>query len=218
MAIKKNDFVELDYIGSLKESNQIFDITNKEEAKKLKIFNEKAEYGSIKVIIGEKQLVKGLEDFLIGKEPGEYKVELTAEQAFGKKNPKLMRIIPMNAFIKQNIKPFPGLQLNLDGLIGTVRSVSGGRVVMDFNHPIAGRDVVYEVKVKGIITDAKEKVGILIHNLHRDIKFDFKSNVVEIHADVPKQLEEAIEKKIKGLVQEVKEVKFVKPKAEDKKK
>ena len=147
MAIKQNDFIELDYIGRIKEGNHIFDITNKEEAKKNKIFNEKAEYGPVKVVIGEKQLVKGLEDFLIGKEVGKYTVELTSEKAFGKKNPKLMKIIPTNVFIQQNIKPFPGLQLNLDGLIGTVRSVSGGRVIMDFNHPLAGKDLTFKIKV-----------------------------------------------------------------------
>ena len=211
MAIKQNDFIELDYIGRIKEGNHIFDITNKEEAKKNKIFNEKAEYGPVKVVIGEKQLVKGLEDFLIGKEVGKYTVELTSEKAFGKKNPKLMKIIPTNVFIQQNIKPFPGLQLNLDGLIGTVRSVSGGRVIMDFNHPLAGRDIIYEVDIKRIITDTKEKVEIMIHGLHRDIKFDFKNNILEITADVPKQLEEAVEKKINGLISEVKEVKFKKP-------
>lgn len=219
MAIKTNDFIEIDYIGKVKETDQIFDITNKEDAKKNNVFNEKAEYGPVKVVIGEKQLVKGLEDFLIGKEIGKYKVELTAEKAFGKKNPKLMRIIPMNVFVQQNIKPFPGLQLNLDGLIGTVRSVSGGRVIMDFNHPLAGRGIIYEVDVKRIITDAKEKVEIMIHGLHREIKFDFKDNVLEINTDLPKQLEEAVEKKIKGLISDVKEVKFKKPevKKEDKK-
>lgn len=208
MPIKKHDFIELDFIGKLKDSNEIFDLTEESIAKENNILNPKFSYKPVKICIGEKHLVKGLDDFIIGKDPGNYRVELKAENAFGKKDPKLMRLIPESAFKDKNIKPFPGLKINMDGFLGVVRSASGGRVIMDFNHPLAGRDVVYEIKIKRIITDPKEKAQAVLDLFHPEIKFDIKNSKLTIKLKLPKQIEDSLSGKIKELIPEIKEVIF----------
>ncbi|MFS6939009.1 hypothetical protein ACDX33_11095, partial [Neisseria animaloris] len=74
-----------------------------------------------------------------------------AEEAFGKRQVNLIKLVPTNIFTKQNMTPVPGLHVNLDGIYGVIRSVSGGRTIVDFNHPLSSHDLVYEVDIKRIV-------------------------------------------------------------------
>ena len=158
MALKKGDFIEVEYTGKTKEEGFIFDTTDEAVAKKNNIFNEQYTYGPVIICLGENQVLKGIDMQLEGKEPGSHTVTISPEDGFGKKNAKLLRMIPLPAFKKQNIVPHPGLQINMDGVVGTVRTVTGGRTIVDFNHPLASKELEYEVKVNRIITDDKEKI------------------------------------------------------------
>lgn len=172
MAIKENDFVEINYTGKVKDGGEVFDTTNEALAKEHQIHNPRASYKPVIICVGKAQLLKGIDNALIGKEPGTFTIELTPEDAFGKKDAKLMQMIPMNKFKEQNIKPMPGLRLNIDNHMGTVRAISGGRVIVDFNHPLAGKDLVYDIEVKRIVTDKAEQVQgmlLLLFGLQADV-------------------------------------------------
>ena len=156
--IKNHDFVEIDYVAKIKGLDQIFDLTNKKDATAHNFYDEHRKYGSMIICVGENNLISGLDKNLLGKKPGKYKFEIDSNEGFGKKNPKLIKLVGKNIFIKQNINPVPGLQINIDGAIGTIRSISGGRCIVDFNHPLAGRDLEYDVNVIKIITDNKDKI------------------------------------------------------------
>jgi FKBP-type peptidyl-prolyl cis-trans isomerase 2 len=162
MAIKKQDFVEIEYTGKLKEENIIFDTSDEKTAKDNGLYNKMHSYGPVKIMIGSSQVLPGLDKFMEGKEPGEYKVILDPTGGFGKKNAKLLRLIPKNIFIKQQINPMPGLPINIDGSDGIIKTVSGGRCIVDFNHPLSGKTLEYDLKIKRIITDEKEKVSAIL--------------------------------------------------------
>lgn len=217
MPIKKNDFIEIDFVGKVKETNQVFDLTTEEDAKKYNAHNPKAKYKPLKACIGQGHLVKGLEEFLIGKEENKaYTVDLTPEQAFGKKDPKLMKIVSMSVFKDQNIRPFPGLRVNFDNYQGTIKTVSGGRCIVDFNHPLAGHNVIYDLKVKNIITSVDEKVHTMLHGFLGHIEHDFKDGKLVLKFDLPKELQDPINTKLKEVIPEIKEIAYEKPKKEDK--
>lgn len=204
MPIKEKDFVEVEYTGKIKEDSIIFDTTDGKTAKDNNIHNPNVNYGPIVVCIGEGHLLKGLEDNLVGKEPGKFHFELKPEDAFGKKNAKLLKLVPTSVFRKQGIMPQPGLQVNIDGILGTVRTATGGRCIVDFNHPLSGKEIVYDIKVNKIITDAKEKVAAMVNlqfNLKKDdflveetegsvnVKFNKKIN---LNKEIEKKLSEKI--------------------------
>lgn len=211
MPIKKKDFIELEYTGRLKENNLIFDTTDEKVAKENNIFSKEKTYHPIVICVGEGHILNGIDKNIEGKEFGKYKIDLSAEDAFGKKDPKLMQLIQTNKFLQQGIRPVPGLQINMDGIIGTVRSVSGGRTIMDFNHPLAGKDIIYEVKINKFITDAKEKITAVLQRLlnldhvHVDLK-DGKTKI-GLHNNLPDEITKELSKKIIELC-EVKEVEF----------
>jgi FKBP-type peptidyl-prolyl cis-trans isomerase 2 len=160
--IKHGDFIELDYTGKIKDDKVVFDTTSEQVAKDNQMFNAKYKYGPVIVCMGEGHLVKGLDDSLIGKNPGKYTIEVKAEHAFGKKSAELLKLIPMKLFSKDQVKPFVGLEVNVDGTLGIVRSVSGGRVIVDFNHPLSSKDLVYDVEVKRIVVDPLEKTRAVL--------------------------------------------------------
>lgn len=211
MKLKKGDFIEIEYTGKVKETGEIFDLTSEEEAKKNNIYNPKAHYGPVIICIGQNDILKGLDTQLIGKEKGEYTIEISPENGFGKKNPKLMKIVSTNIFKKQKIAPFPGLRLNMDGLLGTIRSVSGGRTIVDFNHPLAGRNLIYKIKINQLITKPEEKLrGFIQLHLGKSVKSELKDNCAIIHIDLPEPVQKEIEKKLKNTIKEIKKVAFSK--------
>ncbi|MBU0930098.1 MAG: FKBP-type peptidyl-prolyl cis-trans isomerase, partial [Nanoarchaeota archaeon] len=199
--IKKHDFIEIDYIGKVKSTDQIFDLTNKEIAEKNNIQMEH-EYKPIIICVGEKNILKGIDDNLIDKEVGkEYEFTIKPEDGFGKRNPKLMKLINVNVFKKSNIMPMPGLQINIDGTLGTIRSFSGGRVIVDFNHPLADRELVYKVNILREVKDQKEKLTACMKFMNlTDDKFEIELNkdetIIRLKAHLDKTLKEMLEKKV----------------------
>ncbi len=204
---KERDFIEIDYIGKIKETSQIFDLTSEELAKKEKIFNKDSKYGSKVICLGENQLLPALDKFLIDKEVNkDYTLELKPEEAFGKKDPKLVKIVSSENFTKQKINPFPGLQINASGLVGTIRSVTGGRVVVDFNHPLAGKNIVYEIKINKIIDNDQDKLKSLLENFlglkneEYEIKIENNKAAVTIKPAVPAEFKEQLKEKAEELI------------------
>ena len=97
----------------------------------------------------------------------------------------------------------PGLQVNIDGIVGTIRNAAGGRIIVDFNHPLAGRDLIYEVKVNQILTKKQDKISSLIKLLlNQETKVVIKEGIAEItlQDELPPELQKELEKKIIELV------------------
>ncbi|HJN56908.1 MAG: peptidylprolyl isomerase [Candidatus Woesearchaeota archaeon] len=217
--IKKHDFIEIEYTGKLKEEDVIFDTTDADVAKKNNLHSH-SDYGPVVVCVGENQVLRGIDKGLDGKEIGkEYDVEIKPEDAFGSKDAKLIQLIPTSKFKQQKIQPMPGMQINIDNTIGIVKTVSGGRTLVDFNHPLAGKDLFYKVKINKKITDDKEKLSSYI-KLSLGIK-DFNLEINENNAkiglkiEIPKEAEEKLREKITGLIPSIKKVElsFVKEEA-----
>ena len=211
--LKKNDFVEIEYTARVREDNTVFDTTDEKIAKDNDLYEASSEYGPIVVCIGQHQLLEGLDKELEGKETGKsYKIELKPENAFGKKNSKLLKILSSTAFRKQNVQPVPGLQVNMDGILGTIRSVTGGRLVIDFNHPLAGKDILYEIKLNRIVTDDKEKLKKYLELQLNEKNVDVEITNSEAKATLSKEpssaVKEKLEKKAAELIPSVKKLVF----------
>ncbi|HHT18403.1 MAG: FKBP-type peptidyl-prolyl cis-trans isomerase [Euryarchaeota archaeon] len=184
MPVKNGDFIKLEYTGKVQETGDVFDSTSEEVAEENGIHSDKKTYGPVSVIIGGGHVLKGMEEALVDMEEGEEKtIELTPEEAFGERDPKLIQLVPMSEFKKQGIKPQVGMAITSEGNTGIIRSVSGGRVRLDFNHELAGKNLEYQVKVVGIIEDDAEKVKSLIELHYRTPNLDSEKHQVDIEED-----------------------------------
>jgi FKBP-type peptidyl-prolyl cis-trans isomerase SlyD len=206
MAFKKHDFVEIEYTGKL-EDGSIFDTTDAEIARKYKLGNQNSTFTPAVICLGEDHVLKGMESQI--KELGTFKVKLAPEQAFGKKDSKLLKLMPMKIFVKEKLRPVVGLEVNIDGMYGIVRSVSGGRVIVDFNHPLSGKTLEYDVKVNRQITDTLEKARAVFKNEMR-----IAENILELKEDklvikeekFPTEVIDNVKKRILELIPEIKDV------------
>jgi FKBP-type peptidyl-prolyl cis-trans isomerase 2 len=160
--MEKGDIAVISYTATDKTNDKVFDSTIAVNAKKAGIFDERVSYAPVHVIIGNKELMPALEEELIKMNAGEQKkVLLNPKKAFGERKPELIKVMPMKEFISRDIRPVPGLMVEMNNVRGKVQSVSGGRVRVDFNHELAGKELEYDVKVEKILTEKKEKLDAL---------------------------------------------------------
>ena len=184
MEIKNKDFIEIEFSAKIKDG-EVFDTTYKEEAKKMGV-----EENSVKPLImavGYEMVVPGLDKDLIGKEINkEYSVEIGFKEAFGKRDPTLIQMVSLNNFKEENVMPQRGMQFSLDGRLARILSVSGGRVLVDFNNALAGKNVVYEYKIIRKVEDKKEQLDALQEFFFRK-NFDSEINEKEIKLRIDKE-------------------------------
>ena len=165
MKTKKNDFVEIDFVARIKDGN-VFDTTKEEEAKKAGLISEKAEkkdqFKPLSVCIGQGMLIKGLDKALENKEVGkDYRIELKPSEAFGLRDAKLIKTVALSSFKEM---PQRGMFVNVDGIVARVVTVTSGRALLDFNNPLAGKPLMYDIQIIRIIKESKveaEKVEVI---------------------------------------------------------
>ncbi len=177
--LQKGDFIEIFFIGKIHDTEEIFDSNIKEEIEKIPHINPKEIEKMSKPFIyalGEGMFLEGVDNYLIGKEIGKHSLFLKSEKAFGKRDPKSIQMVPKKVFLQHKINPVQGVVLNFDGKRGKILSVSGGRILVDFNHPLAGKDVDYSIIVKRKVEDMQEKLKAFNEFL---FKQDFKKEIKE---------------------------------------
>ena len=178
--LKKNDFIELEYVGKIKDSGLVFDTNIEKEAKEI---NLDIKTRPLIICLGQGMVLPAIDDFLIGKDTGKYSLTLSPEKAFGKRVRDLIKTIPLSVFANQNIKPQPGMVFAFDSLFGKVIS-TGSRVIVDFNNPIAGKEVEYDLNVKRKIEEENEKVKSLILTFFRkSLEFEIKDRKLIIKCE-----------------------------------
>jgi FKBP-type peptidyl-prolyl cis-trans isomerase 2 len=214
--MEEGSFVYVDLTGKIKESGEIFETTKEDVAKAAGIFNEKFKYRPILVIIGSRNILPSLENAIKSMQVGEKRVvELEPKNAFGERREELIKLFNLSLFKQQNVDVYPGASVTINGLPGKVISVSGGRVKVDFNHPLAGKTVIYEVEIKGEIKDVNEKISAIVTYYSDLEKGEFSLNIdgktVEIDTrdkDLPAGVKEIIANAVKRWVG-MEKVKFI---------
>ncbi len=187
MPIDEKTFVKMDYTGREKVSGRVFDTTLEDVAKEAGIYDDKKDYHPMILAVGSSQLIPKLHDEIKKLDIGEKEtVEIPCEDAFGKRDPSLIQLIPMREFKKQDIKPFVGMPISLDGQQGIVRTISGGRVRVDFNPELAGKDITYEIEILDTIEDNSEKIKGLIEVYYGNPNLDVDKTEISIEDGIAK--------------------------------
>jgi len=179
MSLQKKDFVEIEFTGKVKNSG-VFDTNIEEEAKKIGI---EIKTRPLIICLGEGMILPAIDEFLISKELGSYVLELKPEKAFGIRKRELIKIMPSNVFKKQGMAPSIGMVFSFDNTLGRVSSVSGGRITIDFNNPLAGKEVVYEIKTKRKVDEINEKIKTLeLYFFQKEFPFKVEEKKLVIEA------------------------------------
>ncbi len=176
--------IRLDYKAYLADTDKLYDTTIEAAAKEAGIYNEKVEYKPMSYIVGSNRLFplidKAIADAKVGEE---FTVDVPCEEGAGVRNPKLMETHNINEFYKAEIYPQPGVTVTLGNRTGTILKVGAGRVVVDFNNPLAGHDLKYVMTVTEEVTDDSAKAAAIIaadFGNADEFKFEFPGEKVVV--------------------------------------
>ncbi|MCJ7450412.1 MAG: FKBP-type peptidyl-prolyl cis-trans isomerase [Candidatus Nanohaloarchaeota archaeon QJJ-9] len=201
--MEENDVVEINYVGRVKSTGKVFDLTDREIAEEEDIDTQNMDLGPVKILIGGEYVIEGLEDAIKGMKVGEEKeIEVTRQKAFGSRKSDNIETVAEKEFKEYDITPRRGMTVEVDGRRGKVIASNNGRVKVDFNHPLAGKDLEYEVEVLRKIKELKEKVEAVM-DYHAPIEYEINVEgeklTVEIEEELPKGLKSEVEEDIEQL-------------------
>ncbi|MEM5766371.1 MAG: peptidylprolyl isomerase [Candidatus Aenigmatarchaeota archaeon] len=212
--MKSGDFVYIEYTAKISDTGEIFDTTKEEVAKEAGIFNERIKYGPLPIIVDAGFTILGLNEEIKEMNVGEKKrVLIPPEKAFGERSEELVKLIPEAKFKEQDVKVVSGSYVMVNNLRGKVISIDGGRVKVDFNHPLAGKSLEYEVEIVKKVEDIEEKVKAIVDYFTglEDFNVKVKEKEVEIETktEIEGRVKSAIASQIIKWIEEVDTVKFV---------
>jgi len=138
--VKNGDSVKVNYTGKL-EDGTVFDTSDNKEPLEFKV--------------GEGKLIKGFEAAVVGMEPGEEKtVQIPADEAYGPHHPEMIMVIDRKE-VPDTITPKVDQMLQVRQKDGTtfavkVTDVSEKSLTLDANHPLAGKDLTFDIQLAEI--------------------------------------------------------------------
>jgi peptidylprolyl isomerase len=190
-AVNKGDFIMVEMTGRA-ETGEIIDTTDEELAREEDVYDEGRTYGPRLVIVGDGYVLRGLDQRLPGVPfDEETEIEIPAAEAFGERDPANVQMIPYRMLRSKGVNPVIGAELEIDGRPAIVRSAGAGRVQVDYNHPLAGRKVVYRLKVTENVTDDKKRMEALIGRRFLGIdpgEFKLRKTKKKLRIGVPDQI------------------------------
>ena len=198
--------VLINYTG--RTDGEIFDTTSEEVAYENDLHRDDANYEPVPVLIGKGYVIDGLEEALLDMEVGGKKeVEVPSEKAYGPRDSDNVKTYPEREFKKQGVEVHPGEEIMIGQRRGKVISRQSGRVRIDFNHPLSGKDLEYEVEVVEKVED-DEEIARKIYSYrigHGEIEIEegkVKIPGTHSHGDHEHELSEEIREKITEEIEE----------------
>jgi FKBP-type peptidyl-prolyl cis-trans isomerases 2 len=156
MALKKGDFIRINYTGRM-EDGKVFDTTDETVAKAENVHTSQGLYGGDVIIVGYGHTIAGLDKELVGKDVGsEGTVTIGPEDAFGMPQEELIQSVSTSKF--KDGRAQIGMVIEQEGRQGVVTKVIGRRATIDFNSPLAGKNVSYTYKVEAVLDADEDKI------------------------------------------------------------
>ncbi len=138
---KSGDVVRVHYTGRLEDGA---------------IFDTSANRGPLQFTIGEDQVITGFEQAVVGMNPGESKtVEVSADEAYGPHREEMIVAVSREQ-LPAELEPRVGQRLHIQQEGGRtipviVSEVSETSVTLDANHPLAGRDLTFDIQLLEVV-------------------------------------------------------------------
>ncbi len=188
------------------KTGRVYQTTKEEVAKENGIYSEKSTYLPILVIPGEADLFPKVMEKVLKLEEGEkFELELNPEDAYGNYDRGKVRVYSIKRLEREGIQPRVGEIVQIDRQSGIIQSITGGRVTVDFNHPLAGKKILVEGEIVKRVEDELEKVRSIVADSFdvplEDIKIE-KNEEGAVTVELPSKayvLRDAYSRKIRSL-------------------
>ncbi len=193
MTFDKGSLILVDYTAKVNDSEDVFDTTLEEDAKKYSIHEPNVKYQPKLVSIGEVSypVLKGLDEALAKTSVGDkLTVEVTPDKGFGERDSGKVRMVPLRKLGEDAEKVSVGDTIEVDNKRGIIRFIGSGRVQIDYNHRYAGKTILFDVNVLKSLDSPNDKIdGILKNRLPvEDTKIAFDLKDKEVSVIVPEEI------------------------------
>ena len=134
---KKGNRVKVHYTGKLQDGT---------------IFDSSIEREPLEFVIGDGNMIKGFDQAVEGMQTGEtVTANIPSSEGYGERRPDMMVEVPIDQ-VPENINPAVGQQLSVQQANGqtmpvVVTAVSEDKITLDANHPLAGKDLTFEINL-----------------------------------------------------------------------
>jgi FKBP-type peptidyl-prolyl cis-trans isomerase 2 len=140
--VKHGDTIKVHYTGTLNDGT---------------IFDDSLTRDPLQFKVGDNALIAGFEEAVLGMNTGEWKtVKIPADKAYGRHREDLVVAADLK-MLPPDIKPVVGQQLqisqeNATPLIVSVIEITKSKVILDANHPLAGKDLTFQINLVEVIS------------------------------------------------------------------
>jgi len=191
LTFDKGSLILVDYTAKVKGSEEIFETTIEDEAKKHSIHDPDVKYQPKLVSVGESWVLKGFDEALANTKVGDkLTVEVAPDKGFGERDSGKVRMIPLRKLGEDAEKVSVGDTIDIDNKTGIIRYIGSGRVQVDYNHRFAGKTILYDVNVlKSLDSDDDKILGILKRHIPvDDAKLAFKKTGNTVDITIPEEI------------------------------
>jgi len=191
LTFDKGSLILVDYTAKVKGSDDIFETTIEDEAKKHSIHDPDVKYQPKLVSVGESWVLKGFDEALANTKVGDkLTVEVAPDKGFGERDSGKVRMIPLRKLGEDAEKVSVGDTIDIDNKTGIIRYIGSGRVQVDYNHRFAGKTILYDVNVlKSLDSDDDKILGILKRHIPvDDAKLSFKKTGNTVDITIPEEI------------------------------
>ena len=147
-SVSKNKMVQMSYKGTLADGS---------------VFSQSDAAKPLEFLVGAGTLIPTLEKAMLGMKVGDKKsITVKAADAYGEYDKAAVRVVPRQQFPKDlSLKVGERYQVNGQGgpVVVTISAMDAATVTVDFNHPLAGKDLTFEVTVVKIRNATKEELA-----------------------------------------------------------
>ena len=193
MTFDKGSLILVNYTAKVKDSEDVFDTTIEEDAKKYSIHEQNVKYQPKLVSIGEVSypVLKGLDEALAKTSVGDkLTVEVTPDKGFGERDSGKVRMVPLRKLGEDAEKVSIGDTIEVDNKRGIIRYIGSGRVQIDYNHRFAGKTIVYDVDVKKSLDSDDDKISEILKSRLpvENNQINFKKTGNEVEITIPEEI------------------------------
>jgi len=193
LTFNKGSLILVDYTAKVKDTEEVFDTTIEEDAKKHSIHEQNFKYQPKLVSIGEVSypVLKGLDEALAKTAVGDkLTIEVTPDKGFGERDSGKVRMIPIRKLGEDAEKVSVGDSIEVDNKRGTIRYIGSGRVQVDYNHRYAGKTILFDVNVIKSLDTPNDKIDSILKNRLpvEDTKITFDLKDKEVNIMIPEEI------------------------------
>jgi FKBP-type peptidyl-prolyl cis-trans isomerase 2 len=131
------------------------------------VFESSAETGPISFVLGSGRVMPAFEEAIVGMQAGETKIiKIKPENAYGLHSPELVHVVS-RAAVNPDCELSPGmvvgLNMEVEGRMekvpATITAIENDKVTVDFNHPLAGQELLYKITLQDIAQPGGQEGG-----------------------------------------------------------